>query len=333
MSSGLQSPPSSNVSSEGRFLRALHGANDDRPPVWMMRQAGRYLPSYQALKKKYSLNEMFRTPELICEITKQPVDQLGVDAAILFADILHIPLTLGMEVDFPKGGGIKVSGDPHKLVRVDVRERLSFVEEGIKLLKKDLKVPLIGFCGGPYTVASYMTKKPTHEILRAVTDVSLEYLKMQIELGVDAIQIFDSWAGLLEREEFTALALPYLKELAQGVKGTPVILFTRGGSKLVPELVSCEPTAISFDWERPIAQLRQEVPSHMAVQGNLDPEILRTTPKKICLETQAMLESMRGEKGYIVNLGHGIFPDVPVENARAFIETVQSFSPRSNRGH
>ncbi|MCB1110037.1 MAG: uroporphyrinogen decarboxylase [Chlamydiia bacterium] len=323
---------SSTVSSPPRFLNALACQNHGgRPPVWIMRQAGRYLPEYQAIRQKFPLEEMFRTPELIVEITKQPLDILGVDAAILFADILHIPLSFGLDVTFPGKKGPVVSPLPETLSPLPVGDTLSFVKEGIHLLKQEITVPLIGFCGGPFTVLSYMTdhKKRYSDpqtfltLLQQVTDQSIAYLQMQEDAGVDAIQIFDSWANLLSRQEFCRFALPFLKQIVDAVS-VPVILFSRGATQFVSEFVSLKPAGISFDWGESLDVIRQRVPETIAVQGNLNPDVLYAPPEIIRKETQKMLRSMEGDPGYIVNLGHGILPDIPVDHVRTFVETVQS---------
>ena len=341
---------SSAVSSPSRFLNALACKNTtERPPVWVMRQAGRSLPEYRAIRQKYPLEEMFRNPELIFEITKQPLDIIGVDAAILFADILHVPLALGLDVSFPGKGGpvvfpkIDERNDILYLQPRPVEEALSFVKEGLHLLKGEIDVPLIGFCGGPFTVMTYMTGKKikkwlysdpegAFELLQIITDQSIAYLKMQIKAGVDAVQIFDSWANLLSRTEFFRFAQPFLKQIVEAVD-IPVILFSRASSHFVSNFVALRPDAISFDWSLPLYEIRKCVPKAIAVQGNLDPEILYAPPEVIRQETEKMLRSMEGDPGYIVNLGHGVLPDIPVDHVRVFVDTVKEFSPRGSGGH
>lgn len=334
---------SSAVSSPSSFLQALACKNQrERPPVWIMRQAGRYLPEYQEIRQKYSLEEMFRNPELIFEITKQPLEILGVDAAILFADILHVPLSLGLDVSFPGKGGpvvsptIETEDDLMSLHPRSIEESLSFVKEGIHLLKEAIDVPLIGFCGGPFTVMTYMTGKKVKkwlytnpesafELLQIITDQSIAYLKMQIAAGVDAVQIFDSWANLLSRTEFIRFAQPYLKQIVDAVD-VPVVLFSRASSHYISEFVALKPDGISFDWSYPIDEIRTRVPETIAVQGNLDPELLYAPPSIIERETIKMLKKMQGDPGYIVNLGHGVLPDIPVDHVKAFVDTVKNFT-------
>ncbi|MDJ0651513.1 MAG: uroporphyrinogen decarboxylase [Simkaniaceae bacterium] len=337
--------PSSTVFSEPSLLKALACKNEERPPVWIMRQAGRYLPDYQTIRKKHSLEEMFRNPELIFEITKQPLDILDVDAAILFADILHVPLSLGFAVTFPGKGGpvvaptMRSADDFIQISPQPVEEALGFVREGIDLIKKEIKQPLIGFCGGPFTVMTYMTGKKGKkwlysdpesalEFLQIVTNQSIAYLKMQVAAGVDAVQIFDSWANLLSRNEFYRFALPFLRQIVQAMRGTPVIIFSRASTQFVSEMVSVKPSAISFDWTYSMQEIRRHVPPTIAVQGNLDPELLYAPIPVIEKETTKLLASMEGDPGYIVNLGHGVLPDSPVDHVKAFVNTVKNFSPR-----
>jgi uroporphyrinogen decarboxylase len=231
----------------------------------------------------------------------------------------------GYTIDFTEKKGIQLL-EPLQEVRKNVAETLAFVAEAIRLLKKELLVPLIGFCGGPYTVSTYM-KKITPEWLAKITAATIEYAELQIQAGVDVIQIFDSWAGKLEPTDFHRLALPYLKTVVDALKptGIPVILFCRGSCRYVQELAALKPTAIGFDWENEMHLLRKEVPPEIAIQGNLDPAILKGPLNLLQQKTTALLDSMRGSPGYIFNLGHGIQPDTPVENVRCLIELVQRF--------
>jgi uroporphyrinogen decarboxylase len=330
--------PSSIVSSQANslFLKALRGGNHaGRPPVWLMRQAGRYLPEYQKMRESSSIEEIFRDPEKLAEVTLQPLRRFPLDAAILFADILHILLPLGCEVSYPAGGPqVKV---PSQLEQKEVSSVLHFVQEGISLLKEQLDRPLIGFCGGPYTVAHYLFGKKPEKVLYQdpkyfkmvldqITLASQAYLDMQIRAGVDVIQIFDSWAGTLPKEELKEFSLPYLKRLIDSVE-VPVLVFSRGSSFYLDEFVSLGADGISFDGMRPLSEIRKEVPTSMAVQGNLPPESLYGSISSIQKRTQALLLSMKGEAGFIVNLGHGVLPDTPVEHVQAFIETVVTSGP------
>jgi uroporphyrinogen decarboxylase len=243
----------------------------------------------------------------------------------LFSDILVIAEVFGFAFDFSDGKGIRLK-EPEEEIRRDVHEALSYVSETIKLLKKELKVPLIGFCGGPYTVSTYM-QRTAPQWLEKITRATIEYLRMQIKAGVDAIQVFDSWAGKLGPLDFQKLSLPYLKKIVDAIKptGIPVTLFGRGLTRYVKELVALEPTALAFDWEKEMSELRREVPAHIAIQGNLDPELLCGSIEVLQVKTKAILDSMKGEKGFIFNLGHGVLPHTPVENVQWLIQCVKDY--------
>ncbi len=303
-----------------RLLKALRCENEGRPPIWMMRQAGRFLPQYQEMRKTHSLMKLFRTPALAMEVTLLPIDILDVDAAILFSDILFIGEALGWKINFPDSGGIEIT-PPEKIVVHDVKETLGFVFETIELVKPKLSVPLIGFCGGPYTVARYLQR---FDLLQPLTDLTIEYLRLQIQAGVDAIQIFDSWAGELSSEDFQKLSLPYLRQIVDALRPFPTILFCRGSCRYAQELASLQPHAISLDWEKDLSLMRQKIPSSIALQGNLDPDILRGPLPQLLTKTDHILTSMQGQKGFIFNLGHGVLPDTPIENALALIGRIKN---------
>lgn len=335
------------------FIDALKGSNNHRPPVWLMRQAGRYLPQYQFYRKRYSLHDMFHLPELAAEVMSVTVETLGVDAAILFSDILVIVEALGGSIDFTKGGGplvapqIKSPEDITKLQKYPVEEKLGYVKKNISLLKKSVSVPVIGFCGAPFTIAAYMLeerpsssiahlrtwiqKEPEalHKLLTILTDVTIEYLEMQVKEGVEAIQVFESWGHSLSLEEFKQFAAPYLRKIFSRLNSLniPCIVFCKNSMQLLSELTSLGSSCISVDSSSSLLELRQKVPSSLSIQGNLDPEFLKTaTSEDVRKSTLMMLEEMRGHKGYIANLGHGILPETPVENVMTFIETVKSFT-------
>lgn len=296
------------------LLDALKGQNRGRPPIWMMRQAGRYLPEYRKLRERYRLKELFFTPELAAEITRMPVDILGVDAAILFSDITVVARALGFSLDFSDGPVIGGS-----LGAIDMKP-LEPIEQTIRILKKDLKVPLIGFCGGPFTVASYMPREP--DLLEKITEVSIEYLRMQEKAGVDCIQIFDSWANVLSQEQFEEFSAKYLKRLIEAVK-CPVILFMRRAHTRMEELCRLNPAAISFDWEMPMHEIRQKVP--LTLQGNLNPDLLYQPLEVIRNTTLKLLDAMRGDPAFIAGLGHGMRPDMNVDAARCLVDTVKNY--------
>lgn len=305
------------------FLRALKCEKVERPPVWFMRQAGRFLPQYRELRKNHSLTHLFHTPELSAIITCQPVTLLGVDAAILFSDILVITEVFGYEINFPQYGGIHLKAPP-KITQKSVPETLDYVRKTIELLKPRLEVPLIGFCGGPFTIAKYLNQI-NHKWLEQITAASIAYLQMQIDAGVDVIQIFDSWAGIGESSDFYTLALPYLEKIVEALRptGIPLIIFCRGACRFAQELAALKPTAISFDWEQELSHLRSKIPEAIAVQGNLDPNIFRGPLPQLEKSTTHLLHSMQEQRGFIFNLGHGVLPDTPVENALAVVKWVK----------
>lgn len=334
------------------LLRALRSEQVDRPPVWLMRQAGRYMPQYRVLREKHSLWKLFHEPELAAQVTRQPLDVLGVDAAILFSDILVIAEALGLSVHFPESGGprleppIRTPAQVNALEIRPVEEVLKYVFDAIFLIKPSIDVPLIGFSGAPFTVASYLidsTSKEAfaltrlwlredphsfHMLLQKITQVTISYLKAQIAAGVDVLQIFDSWANVLDEGEFSLFSLPYLKQIVDALRdtGVPLILFCRGSTERVAPLVSLAPSAISFDWLRPIDELRRAVPAGIAIQGNFSPDIFKKPCEALVREVTAALRSMQGQRGWIVNLGHGVMPDTPIEQVRLLVDTVQSYS-------
>lgn len=332
------------------FLKALRAENEKRPPVWLMRQAGRYMASYQKIRRSYPLLTMFHQEDLITEITLLPIKELDVDAAILFSDIL-IPLqALGFSLAYDTGKGPQVTPkvfDVHKLPKIDLeglKEQFGFIIKSIAQLKKTLKVPLIGFCGAPFTMASYILETESHHLLKStksylyrnpkdfhllldkLTELVIAYIRLQIDAGAQCIQIFDSWAGVLDEESFMSCSIYYLKKILTALKDTeiPIILFCRGSSLFVRELADLKPTALSFDWHRPLHLLKQSVPHPIALQGNLDPDVLRAPLDVIKRKTQDLLNSMRGEKRFIVNLGHGVSPDFSEEAVKCFVDTVKN---------
>ncbi len=325
------------------LLDALKRQNRGRPPLWIMRQAGRYLPSYRSLRERHSLWDLFHNSALAAEVTLLPLKELALDAAIVFSDILVVAELFGLKVHFPEGKAPFVQplvADVNTLTARPAKEVLHYVKETIQLIKPQISVPLIGFCGGPFTVASYLIEqghKETlsktkqwlftdpegfHTLLQKITAASIDYLKMQVEAGVQVIQIFDSWAHVLAPAQFEAFSLAYLKEITRQIRTVPIILFCRGSCYRVNELASASPAAISFDWQRDLKTIAQELPSSIAIQGNLDPDLLRGDPHILKENARALLDSMRGHPGYIFNLGHGILPDTPVDNVKTLIELV-----------
>ncbi|MGE5196117.1 MAG: uroporphyrinogen decarboxylase [Anaerolineae bacterium] len=334
-----------------RLLKALRCQNDGRPPIWLMRQAGRYLPEYRLLREKYSLWEMFHQPEIAAEVTRLPLKLLKLDAAILFSDITVIAEALGMKVHFPEKGGpliepsLSRAEDVDRVIKPFDEVALSHVTRTIQLLKGTLSVPLIGFCGGPFTVASYMAARTHredwsciqawlsedpqsfHVLLDKIAKASIDYLRLQIDAGVEVIQIFDSWAIKLTPLQFWDFCGKYLKQMCDALKtlGVPVIIFCRGSSLIPEKLAEVGADAISFDWHEEIPKLRLRVPPHIAVQGNIDPQILLGSKARLLEKTEEILQSMRKEKGFIFNLGHGVLPLTPVEHVQELVEVVTSF--------
>ncbi len=316
------------------LIDALHCKNQSRPPIWLMRQAGRYMPEYQAIKKQRTLKEMFHTTELITEITKLPIQLLDVDAAIIFADILTVLDGLGAEWDFEEGVGPVIHAT--ELQRKDPEKSYGYLHEAIQSLKQELTVPLIGFAGGPFTVATYLIEGQTsrefrktkrllfsdpekfHQLLSTITDATIDYLTLQIEAGVDVIQLFDSWASILGIPELREFCFPYIQKIIEGIPKIPTIFFCRNSSLLVSELSKLPVSALSLDWSGELSR-----PTHMAVQGNLDPAVLYSSPQTIEAAAERLLKTMEGDPGYIFNLGHGIYPDTPFENVKLLVDYVK----------
>ncbi len=335
------------------LLDALRCSNLNRPPVWLMRQAGRYMPQYRALREKYSLWEMFHHPELAAQVTMLPITLLDVDAAILFSDILVIAESLGLEIEFPNQGGPRVVPqitNKEQVVHLsilDAASKLSYVFETIAEVKENLSVPLIGFCGGPFTVATYfidstskeqfertkrwMQEDPEslHLLLDKITTASIAYLKEQIKTGVQAVQVFDSWANILSLEDFSIWCLPYLRQIVDAIRDlVPVILFCRDSSMRYRELAELKPTCISLDAKRSMSALRKAIPESIAVQGNIPPDLLKSPPSEMQRHIEELMHSMKGQPGFIVNLGHGVLPDTPFEHVKYFIQTVKEYPPK-----
>lgn len=333
------------------LLRALRNQPVERPPVWMMRQAGRYLPDYMRLRKKYDFFTRVQTPELAAEITLQPIDQIGVDAAILFSDILVIPQAMGMEVLMEEGKGplfpktIQHAQDIDRLLSTGVEESLHYVFDALKLVKSELngRVPLIGFAGAPWTLFCYMIEgkgsktwekakafaytepELAHRLLQKITHISIAYLKAQVQAGADTLQIFDSWAGSLSPGDFEKLAQPYLLQLVDALYAdAPVILFPKGSWYALETLATSKAAGIGIDWCISPQTARMLTQNKITLQGNFDPSKLLAPIPEIRKSVQSMLTAF-GKQRYIANLGHGIMPQVPVEHARAFVEAVKEF--------
>lgn len=332
------------------FLKACRGEAVDRTPVWIMRQAGRYLPQYMAVREKVSFLELCKTPELACEVTIQPVDCLGVDAAILFSDIL-IPLEpMGMELTFHENRGpvfanpVKNTADVARLRVPDPTEDLPFVLDAVRLLRRELagRVPLIGFAGAPFTLATYLieggssktffdTKKMMYTapelyatLLDKITDCTLAYLKAQAEAGAQALQLFDSWAGVLGPDDFAAFALPYAARIIQGLKetGVPLIYFVNNGATLIALAETSGADVLGMDWRPNLDEAARLTQGRVALQGNLDPCALLLPEDALRKRVVKILAAGKKAKGHVFNLGHGILPQIPPEKARLLVELV-----------
>lgn len=333
------------------LLRALRREKVARPPVWMMRQAGRYLPDYIKLRDKYDFFTRVQTPELAAEITLQPIEQVGVDAAIIFSDILVIPQAMGMDVLMEEGKGpslpnvIKTQKDIDSLVTNEVEEKLSYVSKALSLTKQQLngRVPLIGFAGAPFTILCYMTEgkgsktwdkakqfcftesKLAAQLLQKITDTTINYLKEQVKAGADVVQVFDSWSGCLSPEDFKLFAQPYLIQISDALKDlAPVILFPKGSWYALKELSDSSASGLGLDWCISPQMARELTANKITLQGNFDPAKLLLPVPEIKKAVNEMINAF-GVQGYIANLGHGITPNVPVENAKAFVEAVKEY--------
>jgi uroporphyrinogen decarboxylase len=333
------------------LLRSLRQENIERPPVWMMRQAGRYLPEYIRLRDKYDFFTRVQTPELAAEITLQPVRIIGVDAAIIFSDILVIPQAMGVEVLMEEGKGpllpnvIKTQNDINCLFTEAVEEKLDYVMKALALTKQELngEVPLIGFAGAPWTILCYMVEgkgsktwekakqfcftEPdlAHQLLQKITDTTIRYLKAQTKAGADVVQVFDSWSGCLSPEDFKLFAQPYLIQIADALKDyVPVILFPKGSWYALKDLSETSACGLGIDWCISPKTAREMTQNRIALQGNFDPAKLLLPVSEIKKEVQKMIREF-GVQKYIANLGHGITPNIPVDHAKAFVDAVKEW--------
>jgi uroporphyrinogen decarboxylase len=337
------------------FLKACFRQRIPRTPVWIMRQAGRYLPEYREVRKRVDFLTLCKTPELAAEVTVQPIDILGVDAAIIFSDILVVPEAMGMHlvIDEARGGPqfpdpLRRLDDVGRLSVPDPDDRLRFVMDAIRLTKKQLegRVPLIGFSGSPWTLAAYVVEgrgtknfrhvkemiynepQTAHVLLGKLTRVVTTYLNAQIEAGAQAVQIFDTWGGILTPQAFRDFSLQYIAQIVGEIhrKDVPVIVFCKGCSHSLEAVAACGCHVVGLDWSIDIGEARQRVGSRVALQGNLDPSILYSNPERIREGVRDMLARFGNNTGHIANLGHGILPDVPVEHAKEFVNAVHEES-------
>ena len=335
---------------DSRFVHACKGLPADRTPVWFMRQAGRYMPEYRAVRKQHSLIEICKNPQLAAEVTITAVEILGVDAAIIFADLL-LPLeVMGLPFHFSAGEGpvierpLRTSDDIHRL-RTDSAGDLDYVAEAVRLVARHFgpKLPVIGFCGAPFTLASYMIEgggsrhyiktktlmysnpQAWDELLHKLVSVTSAYATAQVRAGADVIQVFDSWVGCLSVEDYRQYVLPRTTELIKGLKSSraPVIYFGTDTATLLSSMKETGADVIGLDWRIPLDEGWKRLGNAGAVQGNLDPVVLFADWKQIQLRAQQILDQAGGRPGHIFNLGHGILPETPVENVKALAEYVQ----------
>ena len=334
------------------LIRAAFSKSTERPPVWMMRQAGRFMPEYWEIKNKYSFLEMCKTPEIAADVTMLPVDLLGIDAAILFSDILVTGEAMGGDLSFTQGLGPKFANPVRSQADVDqlltdVDDKLQYVADAIKVIQQRLngRIPLIGFAGAPFTVMSYLVEggssrdfkltklmmhnhpELAHRLLAKIAKVTIDYLNLQIEAGVNAVQLFDSWAMALSWDDYREFSHRYNTEIISKLnrKDIPVISFCKGSSVFAPMMAEAKPDVISVDWNADLLDIKKKLPAGMAVQGNLDPHILYADKKVIKERIHRLFERMRGENGFIFNLGHGIMPDIPFDNVKYAVDLIKEF--------
>ncbi|MFK8018329.1 MAG: uroporphyrinogen decarboxylase [Pseudomonadales bacterium] len=342
------------------FLRALRREPVDYTPVWMMRQAGRYLPEYRATRAQAGgIQDLFANPELACEVTLQPLERFELDAAILFSDILTIPDAMGLGLYFAEGEGPKFrspiasSADVERLEVLQTSRDLPYVIDAVSLIRKELnnRVPLIGFSGSPWTLATYMVEGGTtrdfakiktmaftqpevmHQLLSKLADSVVDYLSAQIRAGAQAVQIFDTWGGVLSPKAYELFSLAYMRQIIEGLRsdpandGIPIIMFTKNGGLWIEEMAASGCDCLGLDWTMSIGAARDAVGDKVALQGNMDPGMLRASPEAIRAEVGSILESYGNGPGHVFNLGHGITPDINPDNAKAFIDAVHELSP------
>ncbi len=334
------------------FIDAAFSRKTERPPIWMMRQAGRFMPEYWEIKNKYSFLEMCKTPEIAADVTMLPVDLLGIDAAILFCDILVTGEAMGGDLSFEQGVGPRFANPVRNAkdvdnLRVDVMDELKYVADAIKVIQQRLngRIPLIGFAGAPFTVMSYLIEggssknfkltklfihnqpELAHKLLRKIADVTIDYLNLQIAAGVNAVQLFDSWALALAWDDYKEFSHQYNVDIISKLnrKEVPVISFCKGSSVFAPLMVEAKPDVISLDWNADLRNIKDSIPSNIAVQGNLDPHILYADKHVIKERIHRLFERMRGVDGYIFNIGHGIMPDMKFENVKYAVDVVKEF--------
>ncbi len=342
------------------FLKACRREKVERTPVWVMRQAGRYLPEYRKVREKYDFLTMIKTPELASEMTIQPVEIIGFDAGIIFSDILVLPEAMGLKlyIDEAKGPRFEKSvqniDEVEKLIIPDPTEKLKYVLDAISLTKRNIDVPLIGFAGSPWTLFAYMVGEDSgkdfrkaktliysepllaHKLLEKISSAVTNFLIAQIEYGADAVQIFDSLGGILSYDEFKEFSLKYIKSVIERLRmkfdgKIPIILFSKGTWQWVDEIISIGCDVISIDWTFDIGKARKIVGDNVSIQGNLDPVVLLSKPEVVVREAIKIIEKYGTGNGHIFNLGHGILPETPVENVKILVGTVKTESKKYHK--
>jgi len=344
-----------------RFLKALARQPVDRTPIWMMRQAGRYLPEYRATRSQAGdFMSLCKNTELACEVTLQPLERYDLDAAILFSDILTIPDAMGLGLYFEEGEGpkfrkpVRTEADIEQLNVVDTASDLAYVTDAVAMIRRELhgRVPLIGFSGSPWTLATYMIEGQSsrdfaraktmlytqpelmHQLLDKLALSVIDYLNAQISAGAQVVQIFDTWGGALSHAAYLEFSLAYMQKIVSGLikhaegRDVPVILFTKGGGHWLEAMAETGCDALGLDWTVDIGAARARVGNQVALQGNMDPAVLRSDPARIEAEVATILQSFGTGSGHIFNLGHGITPDIDPAHAKIFIDAVHKFSAR-----
>jgi len=341
------------------YINALLKKEVSRTPIWVMRQAGRYLPEYRQTRKRAGdFLSLCKSSDLACEVTLQPLERFDLDAAILFSDILTIPDAMGLGLHFVENEGPKFSkplttlNDINRLSKPDVGIELAYVSEAVSVIKKNLKgrVPLIGFSGSPWTLATYMVEggssknfskvkgllfenpKHLHQLLNVLADTVIDYLNAQIEAGADSVMIFDTWGGLLNKESYENFSLRYMSKIVDGIhrkydeRTIPVTLFTKGGSAWLEQIAATGCDGVGLDWTIEIGEAERRIGSKVALQGNLDPSVLYASPEIITAEAYKVLNQFKGQTGHVFNLGHGITPDVNPESMKVLVDAVHSYT-------
>lgn len=345
------------------YLRTLRGQPVERTPVWVMRQAGRYLPEYRATRKQAGdFLTLCKTPELACEVTLQPIERFGLDAAILFSDILTVPDAMGLGLVLEEGTGpiftrpIRSRADIDRLGVPDMEQDLGYVMQAVKVIRRELdgRVPLIGFTGSPWTLASYMVEgrgskefrlikgmafeepQAMHQLLQLITDAVIEYLLAQVQAGAQALMVFDTWGGMLSTADYQQFSLMYMAQIVDAVKAssgpgnTPIVLFTKGGGQWLELMADTGCDGLGLDWTVDMAQAKTRVGDRVVLQGNMDPVVMNTGEAQVVEHAQRVLQAYgnhrESDKGHIFNLGHGIQPHANPENMQTLVDTVRKYS-------